>query len=236
VPSHWLTPAVPQAAAAADSDGGRKRAGSKGKGKGKNASSEGKSSGGQDASSEKVSAAALENLAARAENDGDIGTPLAPLLRQAAARMKALETQVGEFGHSIQQLHSLSGRTLAVLGTLGVNPDGAAGEMSTVFAEEPSQSYMQKKASQETQEIHQATEQRRPAAVLEGVTATLSTTEKTKEEMELARKARLDRLEAQQAEKKKQHDAAAMKSEAATKSHRAMFSTQVGPTKQLGQL
>jgi hypothetical protein len=233
-----LTPAAPAAASTAGGDGGGRSAAPKGKGKGKKSVVPNDDKGCEDKEaaattpSDQISAAALLSLATRAENDaGDIGTPLAPLLRQAAARIGALEKQVGELGHSLRGLHSLSARTLVGLG-LHVGTDG---ETFDVYVEpQDDKSYMLKKGSEETQELHQkAAEPRRPV-ILNNSGTLGGGTEKSKEEMELSRKARLDRLEALQVEKKKEQEIGSVPS-SKQKAHQAMFSTQVGPKKNLGQ-
>jgi len=224
VPAHWL---APPAGAPAEQAEKRPWSGKGKNGKGKrNATAAGEDGG-------PVTAAALLSMAATLDNGNEEAVPeraqISQLLRQAAVRLGTLEKTVAELGQTMQAVHSLTGRSLNGLGVTD-SADGSTPQTEEEFA---TKSYLHKRGDEELQEQHRTAAQVRPVQVSGGSTGgSLDASARTKEEMDQARRARLERLEAQQAERRKQIDDADKRS----KAREALFTSGVGPSKQLGQL
>jgi len=236
VPAHWLAAAAPtpiEAAAGestAASANGRERS-AKGKGKKGKAGGKGSSEEKEDREAATVSAAELLAMAGRLEAGGAdaeaAATPaqMAQLFRQAASRMAALEKMAGELKQVLTTVNSLTGRAL-----VGGNVRSDFTDEIVVQGEDSGKSYLIKKGDEEMQEAHRAAAQMRPSCTTGS--GSLSVEAKTKAEMDQARQARLERLEAQQATKKKEQEDAAAKSRA----KEAMFERPfVGAAKPLGK-
>mmetsp|Transcript_29287 Transcript_29287/g.66142 ORF Transcript_29287/g.66142 Transcript_29287/m.66142 type:complete len:278 (+) Transcript_29287:77-910(+) len=240
VPAHWLAAAAPtpiEAAAGestAASANGRERSakgkGKKGKAGGNPAAMFSSSEDKETGEAPTVSAAELLAMAGRLEAGGAdaeaAATPaqMAQLFRQAASRMAALEKTAGELKQVLTTVNSLTGRAL-----VGGNVRSDFTDEIVVQGEDSGKSYLIKKGDEEMQEAHRAAAQMRPSCT--SGSGSLSVEAKTKEEMDQARQARLERLEAQQASKKKEQEDNAAKSRA----REAMFERQfVGAAKPLG--
>jgi len=166
---------------------------------------------------------------------------VAAALRRAAARVEALEGSLSEFGRALQLTHMLSGQVLQGFGGLSgdagqARPPGGGGGRE----EEAPRSFLVKKGDAELQEQHRQAAAVRPSGLSRQTSGgssgggALSTagTPMTKEEMDRARKARLEMLEAQQAEKKREKEEGESKSRA----REAMFNPlPPGPSKPLGK-
>jgi len=153
---------------------------------------------------------------------------VAPLLRKAATRLGSLEKSVGELSQTLSAAHSMLGRGLAAAGVVGGDlPESDV----TLGASMDDKTFMVKKGDEELQAAHRAAAVVRPVSGSGAAGGPLGS--KSKEEMEKARQARFQQLEAQQAEKRKEQDAAATK----TKAREAMFEQRLGgPAKPLGKL
>jgi len=209
----------------------------RGKGcKGKKGSGTGDSGGCGRENSGAASVTSLLTLASRAESANTEAHPsaaqLAHALRQAAARIGSLERALGDLGQTMQAISALSSRSLE---GLGGTQDGAAAEAAASGDAEATRSFLVKKGDEDVQEQYRALAQARPT-LASGVSAaggTLNAEAKTKDEMDQARRARLEKLEAMQAERKKQLEDADKRS----KAHDALFSSSlVGPARPLGKI
>mmetsp|Transcript_6698 Transcript_6698/g.18370 ORF Transcript_6698/g.18370 Transcript_6698/m.18370 type:complete len:458 (-) Transcript_6698:267-1640(-) len=189
---------------------------------------------------EEVSSEVLLATAQRLESGDADAHPaeLASLLRRTAARLQVFEVAVGEAGHALQMVNMLSAHTLRSMSDIlqGLPPGHAQGSSGR---EESTKSYLIKKGDADIQEAHRQAALQRPspqgsrASGNGGGMLSSSSTPMTKEEMDRARQARLEKLEAQQAEKKKEQEEAAARS----KAKEAMFEKPfAGATKQLGKL
>jgi len=155
-------------------------------------------------------------------------TELAQLLRGAATRMEALESAASDFAQALQMVNIISGT--AMRGADNQN-------QSTAQPEEGTRSFLIKKGDADLQDAHKNASafQRQLSGVstCSGGSLSSSATPMTRQEMDVARQARLARLEAQQAEKKRQLDEA----EARERSKEALLKkTFVGPAKPLGKM
>mmetsp|Transcript_15433 Transcript_15433/g.42431 ORF Transcript_15433/g.42431 Transcript_15433/m.42431 type:complete len:301 (-) Transcript_15433:67-969(-) len=234
VPAHWLeapkrAEEPPSAAAATPSEsGGALRPAAKGKGRGKcdgkgKAAAEGNGGCG-DGADQPVTATALLAAAGRLDTgDANRYAEVGQLLRGAAVRIGSLERVVEELRQTVQAVHSMLGRT--------VQRFGGPEQPLQLQGEDGPKSFLVKKGDEDVQEAHRSAAQVRPTVVSSSAEP-LSAEAKTKEEMNQARRARLERLEAQQNERKKQLEDSAAKSRA----HDAMFEQRVGAAKPLGRL
>lgn len=175
-----------------------------------------------------TTAEGLHALARRLDNSSSSVPPerTAQALRTAAEKMQSLEGTVKELAQALYMTHTFSAHALNKL----VSEGGDA--PTSKPAEGDGRSFMFQKGDAETQEMHANAAAKRPTmtgGVIGGGTCSSKPT--SREEMEQARKARLARLEADQAQKKKEIEDANEKS----KSREAMFKQNVGPAKQLGQ-
>lgn len=155
-------------------------------------------------------------MAGRLEGgDAEAVKEAAELLRKAATRMGALERSLGEVGQALIAVHQISGQMLPHLG-VGAAAEGSSASAAPALlgaSEEGTKSYLMKKGDADVQQAYQALSQQRPTNN-SSTSGVLSTAATTKEEMDQARRARLERLEAQQAEKMKQQVDAKAKSKA----------------------
>jgi len=167
---------------------------------------------------------------------------VAAALRRAAARVEALESNLSEFGRALQLTHMLSGQVLQ--GFSGVSGDASQARSPVGGGgreeEEAPRSFLVKKGDSELHEQYRLAATVRPSGLVRqtsggssnsGALSTASTP-MTKEEMDRARRARLEMLEGQQAEKRRKLDEGVSKSRA----REAMFNPmQPGPSKPLGK-
>lgn len=199
---------------------------------------------------EAVTAVGLLAMAQRVENGGgapategsaEAATPepvqVAKLLRQAAARIGALEKHREDLGQTLRAVNSLTGRSLAAAGLLSTDDMPTTQIVDASGDGEPrGQSYMIKKGDEDVQEAHRAAAQMRPTTTSGGTTGgggALSGQAKTREEMEQARRERLARLEQAQADKKREQDEAAAKTRARDALFQQPFASSAKP---LGKL
>lgn len=233
VPAHWL-----KAAAPAESEKvcvpSKGKGGGKGKAAGKRAALLAGSIGDDTLEKEEpVTACVLFALAQALDSGFSDQSPaqLVATIRRAATRMGKLERSIGEIGHALRSVATLSSQTLAATGLLA--GDVEPSQLPDVSAEADSaRSFMVKQASEDVAEAHRAAQQLRPGTGVGHEGGVLSTEAKSKEEMEAARKARLARLESQQADKAKEIGQA----EAKNKAREALFNRpNVGAAKPLGQ-
>eukprot|EP00929_Paragymnodinium_shiwhaense_P063984 TRINITY_DN32018_c0_g1_i1.p1 TRINITY_DN32018_c0_g1~~TRINITY_DN32018_c0_g1_i1.p1 ORF type:complete len:373 (-),score=105.45 TRINITY_DN32018_c0_g1_i1:180-1298(-) len=181
------------------------------------------------------SADGLRSLARRLDADGSAIAPehTAHALRAAAEKIQSLEGVVRDSLQALHMMNIVSGTALQR--ALGEGGEGGSLASALAAKQDPEEhrSFLMKKGDAATQELHAAASAVRPS--MSGGTAgggTLSSKPTSREEMEQARKARLARLEADQASKKKAMEEAEEKS----KSREAMFNRpNVGPAKQLGK-
>jgi len=166
---------------------------------------------------------------------------VAAALRRAAARVEVLETNLTEFGRGLQLTHMLSGQLLQ--GFSGLSRDASQARSPVGdggHEEEAPRSFLVKKGDSELHEQYRLAATVRPSGLVRqtsggssnsGALSTASTP-MTKEEMDRARRARLEMLEGQQAEKRRKLDEGVSKSRA----REAMFNPmQPGPSKPLGK-
>jgi len=153
---------------------------------------------------------------------------LAQLFRGAATRMEALETAASDFARALQMVNIISATAMR----------GADNEnQSSAPREEGTRSFLIKKGDTDLHDAHKsaATFQRQlsGASTCSGGSLSSSATPMTRQEMDVARQARVARLEAQQAEKKRQLDEA----EARERSRESLLKKPfVGPAKPLGKI
>eukprot|EP00930_Biecheleria_cincta_P068370 TRINITY_DN5575_c0_g1_i2.p1 TRINITY_DN5575_c0_g1~~TRINITY_DN5575_c0_g1_i2.p1 ORF type:complete len:426 (+),score=134.59 TRINITY_DN5575_c0_g1_i2:56-1333(+) len=177
--------------------------------------------------------AALLELAKSLEN-GTLDCHPATLvaaLRSVAARVESLEGNFAEASQALMLLNHLSARALQGLGAGGGG--GLAGLVGSNGSaqEEAPRSFLVKKGDSDLQELH-----RQPPVLKRGTsgggTLSSASTPMSKEDMDKARKARLDKLEEQQASKKRELEEA----EERSKSREAMFNRHfVGAAKPMGK-
>eukprot|EP00927_Polykrikos_kofoidii_P055156 TRINITY_DN49444_c0_g1_i1.p1 TRINITY_DN49444_c0_g1~~TRINITY_DN49444_c0_g1_i1.p1 ORF type:complete len:290 (-),score=68.61 TRINITY_DN49444_c0_g1_i1:108-977(-) len=152
------------------------------------------------------------------------------VLRRTAARLGALEKSSADMGATLRAINLMSGRGMTSI--VGGLPGADPVDMD-VAANDGPRSFLHKKGDEDVQELHRVAAQQRPTGGSSSAGGALSAVEKTKEEMDAARKARLERLEAQQGAKQKEQAEAAIKSRA----KEALFnSSMVGPAKPIGRL
>mmetsp|Transcript_5673 Transcript_5673/g.13326 ORF Transcript_5673/g.13326 Transcript_5673/m.13326 type:complete len:284 (-) Transcript_5673:173-1024(-) len=209
---------TPEAAAAAAATSGK--AGGKGKGKAGKRAALLTGTIGEDAvmeeGEEPVNAATLLALSKSIE-DGKVPSneELAKILKRASTKMGTLEKAVGELGQAMRAISTMSGQTLAAAGLLSADNLSA---MPMMEDSAEGKSYMIRKADEDLAEAHRAAAAARPStSSSHGPSeATLSSggAAKSKEEMDAARRARLERLEAQQADKIRERESADAKSRA----------------------
>jgi len=153
---------------------------------------------------------------------------LAQLLRGAATRMEVLESTASDFARALQMVNIISGT--AMRGADNQNQLPASREEGT-------RSFLIKKGDADVHDAHKsaATFQRQlsGASTCSGGSLSSSATPMTRQEMDAARQARLARLEAQQAEKKRQLDEAEARERAKEALLKKPF---VGPAKPLGKI
>jgi len=135
-------------------------------------------------------------------------------LRSIATRVEGLEGALGESSQALMLMNHLSARALQGLGgTPNVTPSGSGAREE----EAPARSFLMKRGDADIHEAHQKALQQRPRTTSSSsVSGSLSTAAAplTRAEMEKARQARLERLEAQQASKKRELVEAEEKSKA----------------------
>eukprot|EP00929_Paragymnodinium_shiwhaense_P115766 TRINITY_DN84842_c0_g1_i1.p1 TRINITY_DN84842_c0_g1~~TRINITY_DN84842_c0_g1_i1.p1 ORF type:complete len:268 (+),score=96.30 TRINITY_DN84842_c0_g1_i1:73-876(+) len=224
VPSHWLAPAKDSAADGA-SAATASSSSSKGKGKSKN-----KAAAKADAADaaaapteEAVTAVTMLAKAQTAEAAGD--AELGSFLRRAAAKLGVMEKTCAELGQTLQTVYGLVGRTLEGMGA-------AAGPAAIAAPAEGSKSYLFQKGDEDLAEAHRQAAAQRPSMGVAQSGGSLSTGSKTRDEMDAARRARLERLETQQATRHKELEDAATKARA----KEALFNTPfAGAARPLGQ-
>eukprot|EP00928_Gymnodinium_smaydae_P032024 TRINITY_DN23312_c0_g1_i1.p1 TRINITY_DN23312_c0_g1~~TRINITY_DN23312_c0_g1_i1.p1 ORF type:complete len:427 (+),score=102.83 TRINITY_DN23312_c0_g1_i1:79-1281(+) len=174
---------------------------------------------------------AMKAYADALENGSPMPRPekLAAALRKAASHVENLEGVVSEFGKALHIVNMISANSLRGVGLpAGNSQEGGSHEDS-------GRSFLIKKGDADVQELHRAasTPTRPQSSSISG-SGSLSSAAKpmTKEEMDKARQARLQMLEKQQAEKRKEREDAEEKG----KARDAMFNRPfVGPQKQMGQ-
>lgn len=191
-----------------------------------------------DVENDAFSAAALIALADRLAAGGEAPphSKIAESLRGGASRMLRLERRVQEFGQALLMVNQLSAASLR----------GGGFSESGGDHQESERSYLHKKGDADLQEAHRAAAvvhrqnsggtvgggSQTSGGVVGGGSLNSASKPMTKEEMDKARRERLDRLEAQQAKKKQELAAADEK----TKSREALFNRPlVGPQKSLGK-
>jgi len=190
---------------------------------------------------------ALLAMAAQTESSKEEDRPsladIAKALRQAATKIGALEKQIGDMGQTLQQVHMLTGSSLqgysdpSRMVSLEVASRHAQPLMAADLDQEESQSFLVKKGDADVKEAHEkavAQATAKPTIITGGGTTgggSDGAPVKSKEEMDAARRARLERLEATQNAKSQE----IMEAEKKKKAHDALFN-QVGPNKPLGRL
>lgn len=177
--------------------------------------------------------AALMALAARLEGGNLEVHPseLVDMLRHTANRVEAIESAMNDSCQALMLVNHLSARVLQGLNEGGHQLPAPASPKPT---EDSTRSFLIKKGDVELQESHRATAAMKltQSNVSCGGTLSASSVPKSKEELDRAREARLQRLEALQADKKKEQEDAAAKA----KSKEAMFQApSVWPSKPLGR-
>jgi hypothetical protein len=177
--------------------------------------------------------AALMALAARLEGGNLEVHPseLVDMLRHTANRVEAIESAMNDSCQALMLVNHLSARVLQGLNEGGHQLPAPASSKPT---EDSTRSFLIKKGDVELQESHRATAAMKltQSNVSCGGTLSASSVPKSKEELDRAREARLQRLEALQADKKKEQEDAAAKA----KSKEAMFQApSVGLSKPLGR-
>eukprot|EP00931_Biecheleriopsis_adriatica_P074910 TRINITY_DN48888_c0_g1_i1.p1 TRINITY_DN48888_c0_g1~~TRINITY_DN48888_c0_g1_i1.p1 ORF type:complete len:383 (+),score=105.75 TRINITY_DN48888_c0_g1_i1:58-1206(+) len=180
--------------------------------------------------------AAILAVLQQIEKGGMDGHPaeLQEALRRTASRVEALERALGESHQALLLLNHLSARALQGLGNAGEGGLPAGSLLPSPEREEAPKSFMIKKGDCELQEAHRLAAQAKATKTPQGGyggTLSSSASPMTKEEMDKARQARLERLEAQQARLKQEQDEAAARSRA----KESLFNTLAGPAKQLGK-
>merc|ERR1712038_1811986 len=106
---------------------------------------------------------------------------------------------MGEFAQTLSAVNALTSRALEGAGVSDVAD-------SSGQAQEVTRSYLVKRGDEDVQDQYRATSQVRPSHGT-GISTTggaLTASAKTKDEMDQARRARLEKLEAEQAQRKKQ--------------------------------
>jgi hypothetical protein len=178
--------------------------------------------------------AALLELAKSLENGTLDSHPamLVATLKSIAARVESLEGNFAEASQALMLLNHLSARALQGLGAGGGGGlAGLMGSNGSAQEEEAPRSFLVKKGDSELQELHRQPPVLKRGSSGGGVLSSASTP-MSKEDMDKARKARLDRLEEQQASKKRELEEA----EERSKSREAMFNRPfVGSAKPLGR-
>jgi len=159
---------------------------------------------------------------------------LARLLRRTAARMQVFDSTVGEAGHALQLVNHLSA---TVLRSMNASLQGLPSQGQDTH-QEATKSFLIKKGDADVQEAHRLAALQRPSTgggsvnSHSGGVLSSSSTPMTREAMDRARQARLQKLEQQQADKKKEQEDAAAKSRAKESMFDKPF---VGPTRPLGK-
>lgn len=233
VPAHWLKPAAAVGDPAASAPAAAGKGGGKGKAAGKRAALL-TGTVGEDAldPQEPVTASTLLALALQLE-EGKSPEDLAKTIKRAATRMSTLEKAVGELGQAMRAISSVSAQTLAATGLLGGSTEPVLDLEGA--GDGDGKSYMFKKGDEDLQEAHRQAAAARPStATSHGPSGggALSAEAKSRQEMDAARQARLARLEAAQADKVKEREAADAKSRAREGLFERPF---VGGSKTLGK-
>lgn len=229
VPSHWMTPktAAPAAGGSAPPGDGAPAAAPAPKGKGKGKASKARGSADVDSSDEVGPAALLSKAESLEEKDKE----MAEFLRKAAAKMAVLEKSNAELGTAVRAIFGIADK--AVDGMDGIQHMEARDVPmfnASIGDAKGEESFMTKKGDSELAEIHRKANEK-PTMASIGGSGTMSAETQTREQMDAARKARLERLEASQADKKKEQDIAATKSRA-----REALAKPLLVTKRLGEL
>mmetsp|Transcript_11136 Transcript_11136/g.25258 ORF Transcript_11136/g.25258 Transcript_11136/m.25258 type:complete len:260 (-) Transcript_11136:18-797(-) len=224
VPAHWLIkPEESRASSAGQAPVASVRKGA-GKGKGKNKPGRGGGGCYGDPEIPQATTSADQLLAASQRLDGASHTDTANLLRQAAERISGLERQKEQMAQTLMAIHNLASN-----GLQGGN-EAAGGEAAT-------RSFLVKKGDEDLQEAHRAAMAARAVAPVFAASGTahggaLAATASA-EDMAAAKEARVQHLQDQQAEKKRQQDEA----ESKNRSRDALFANMLGgPGKSLGRL
>lgn len=154
---------------------------------------------------EMTPAAAVLELAKYLEGGSLDGHPatIVAALKTIAARVELLEGNFAEASQALMLLNHLSARALQGLGAGGGGLAGLTGGNGSAQEEEAPRSFLVKKGDSDLQELHRQPPMLKRGTSGGGVLSSASTPT-SKEDMEKARKARLDMLEAQQASKKRE--------------------------------